>query len=400
MLCIAGYLYYQATLLLDAVIDTNDTEKLLPAMVCQEEAIKLLTDIFGRKSDYWELWNQRRTEYFNAIHLEKKLSKAKNITLKSYREVASQKSAFGKAAIDAIFILNKSKYTNFYGSIIRSHDLFSVALQMNDDVLDFYQDFNTKQFNWALHKMLKVNTDEKVDIVKFKKLFYIDGQAKRVFKQAILFLDRALEEVKDIPALAWKYELEKLKRKFLKTIIEIDNYLEIINAKSQYSNTICRHSFNLTLRIEKTIQFLKDKQTHTGSWREYKNQGGISDIWSTAFVSSFLSEHPILKMKLKNNLQKAMRFLIRNQSNELWGYNNKWIDDADTTNFVFLSYFYNGIKINNKILSSWALYYINHQGFTTYQDTKHLVIALSDPKIRDVSGWTNVHQCVSAVSLY
>ncbi|MFW5700350.1 MAG: hypothetical protein ACOCWM_01565 [Cyclobacteriaceae bacterium] len=399
MLCIAGYLYYQATLLLDAVIDSKDTDKLLPAMVCQEEAIKLLTDVFGRKSDYWELWNQRRIQYFRAIRMEKELLTAKKVTIRSYGKVASQKSAFGKAAIDAMFILDKSKYHNFYNSLIRSHDLFSVAFQLNDDVLDFTQDFDSKQFNWALYKVLNLNTEEKVDIVKLKKLFYIDGQAREIFNQAILFLDRALEAVKDIPVLAWKYELEKLKRKFQNSIFEIDNYLEILNAKVQLSTKICE-PLDLTGRIEKTIQFIKDKQTPSGSWREYKNQGGISDIWSTAFISSFLSEHSMIKMKLKNNLQKAMSFLARSKKNELWSYNSRWLDDADTTNFILLSYFFNGLKTNKKVLSSWASYFIKQKGFVTYKDTQDLLIALSDPKVSDVSGWVNVHQCVSAVSLY
>lgn len=62
LLCKAGYAYYNAVLCLDALVDEDDTKALVEMLALQEETIKILTSIYGYKSLFWALWQQRKTD--------------------------------------------------------------------------------------------------------------------------------------------------------------------------------------------------------------------------------------------------------------------------------------------------------------------------------------------------
>src|SRR6187549_1756986 len=63
LLDIAGFLYYQATLFTDSLIDEKDLSKFPLINICQEESIKILTSIYGLKHHFWQRWNERKKEY-------------------------------------------------------------------------------------------------------------------------------------------------------------------------------------------------------------------------------------------------------------------------------------------------------------------------------------------------
>lgn len=73
LLDISGYLYYQATIFTDSLIDEKDISKFPVISICQEESIKILTSIYGLNNEFWTLWNKRRNEYIEAIGFEKAL---------------------------------------------------------------------------------------------------------------------------------------------------------------------------------------------------------------------------------------------------------------------------------------------------------------------------------------
>ena len=70
-------------------------------LALQEETIKILTSIYGYKSSFWELWQQRKEEYFKAIQTEKHLLTTPMVSFEQYSSLADDKSAFGKIAIDS-----------------------------------------------------------------------------------------------------------------------------------------------------------------------------------------------------------------------------------------------------------------------------------------------------------
>ena len=81
-----------------------------PALFCayfptvSEETNKILTSIYGYKSSFWELWQQRKAEYFKAIQTEKRLLTRPEVSFEQYSSLADEKSAFGKIAIDSLWI--------------------------------------------------------------------------------------------------------------------------------------------------------------------------------------------------------------------------------------------------------------------------------------------------------
>jgi hypothetical protein len=397
LLNIAGYLYYQATIFTDSLIDEKDTSKFPLICICQEESIKILTSVFGLENPFWQLWNDRRNEYLEAIYLEKSFQKKENITLEEYESLADKKSAFGKVAIDCLFSIDNTN-ENLHQQLLQSHNYFSVAFQLNDDIQDLKTDLKKGQFNWAIY-LLKKQDLEDFEPEILEKYLYIRGIAKQMYELGILYCDKALHLVEHTNVPEWKKVLQDTKKTFLTAINEIGNYLEILIVDIGLSKQKTSEN-NIKNSLSSAITYIKSKQNKEGSWREYINQGGISSTWSTAFIVSKISENSVLRNAFKTEIKKAINFLDKNPIEYLWSYNTTWIEDADSTNFVLLSYLLNNKKIESQIIENWLHFQKSKGGFSTYCDKNKLVTALDDKNISNVDGWLYTHNCVSAVSFY
>lgn len=147
--------------------------------------------------------------------------------------------------------------------------------------------------------------------------------------------------------------------------------------------------------VKKARIYISIKQEPNGCWEDYFNNAGISDVWTTAYVSYFLSKNNLLK----TNLKKSKTFLLSNYKiNYLLGYNTVWIPDADSTSFGILALNSLGYNFNNQELEKWYSYQNEDGGFSTYNSKLQLLASLNNKKIKDVSGWLNSHFCVSAVA--
>lgn len=396
-LCIAGYLYYQSVIFLDEVIDDNKKDNIALVLICQEESIKILTSIFGLESNYWKLWNNRRSEYFKAIQIEKKLFNNPNTTFHEYVKLADYKAAFGKAAVDSVFILFGEKQGEIYERLLKSHEYFSVAFQLNDDIQDFKKDIKNNQFNWAVYSMPSdlVNNHSSNEL---NKLFYIKGHAKKILNIALQYMDKASNIIINDDVPIWKAVLETTKRQLLNSIIEIETYLELLSSEISLSTTIIEKNTSNS-SIERAVKFIQFKQDKNGSWKDYVNQGGISNIWTTAYVLAKISFGP-LKSLFQSEIQKGLSFLNENKSNNLWSYNTTWIEDADSTNFALLALYNNDIPINDQTIYNWYQYQKDNGAFSTYKNAQNLMENLSDKRIDSVDGWVSEHQCVSSVAFY
>jgi hypothetical protein len=397
LLDIAGFLYYQATIFTDSLIDDEDISKFPLVTICQEESIKILTSIYGLENNFWNLWNQRRNEYFQAVFLEKNFNKKEYISIEEYENLADTKSAFGKVAIDCLFSID-SKNRDLYQKLLLSHKYFSVAFQLNDDIQDFKKDFKNNQFNWAIYLLKQENIiSQDPDILE--KYLYIRGISKKIYQLGIEYVNKSLNIVENVDVPKWKKILNDVNKTFTTAILEIDNYMEVLTSEISLSNDYFAQN-NLENSILSAAKFIESKQQDNGSWREYVNQGGISNVWATAFIISKISECRSLTRLFKNKIPKGLDFLNQNLRQSLWSYNNRWIEDSDSTNFALLSFWRNNIKIDDKILKNWLLYQTNNGGFSTYSDKDYLINALDDNNILDVDGWVSAHNCVSAVSFY
>jgi len=225
---IAGYLYYQATLFTDLLIDEKEITLFPLITICQEESIKILTAIYGLKSNFWEIWNKRKAEYLEAIYLEKEIQQKTTVTITEYETLADKKAAFGKVALDCLYTLD-NKDEDVYQKLLLSHKYFSVAFQLNDDIQDFKEDLKNNQFNWAIYLLQKQKLPHS-DPHLLEKYLYIRGITKEIYELGMQYCDNALAIVEDIDVPEWKEILMYTKTTFRQAILEIDNYLETLTS--------------------------------------------------------------------------------------------------------------------------------------------------------------------------
>jgi geranylgeranyl pyrophosphate synthase len=102
------------------------------------------------------------------VNYEKDLNKKESVISVDYEKLSDFKAAFGKIAIDSLFVLDKN--IEFQKCLLESHKHFSVAYQLNDDVLDFEKDFKNNQFNWLIYKYTKEYDLKEYSINDLKKL--------------------------------------------------------------------------------------------------------------------------------------------------------------------------------------------------------------------------------------
>lgn len=211
-LSLAGFLLYRSIIAKDFLIDNINTngketfirndQLLLIKDICQEEAYRLLIQLFSTKSEFWDYWNLRRSEYLEAIELDKQLIN-QPFNQNGYEKLADFKSAFAKLAIDALHILSGKKYTTEYELLIRSHELFSVGVQIYDDINDLKEDYINGQFNWCISHLIDKIGNEKFEIEKKIKLIFVNGVAQNAYQESLNYFNQAIEVVNGINCSNW-----------------------------------------------------------------------------------------------------------------------------------------------------------------------------------------------------
>jgi len=263
----AGYHYYHSVLCLDAILDDGNFEEIPIMRTLQEESIKLLSSVFGLNSKFWDLWNQRKGEYFEAVKIEKSLSYSNGVDFESYQDLADKKSAFGKVAIDSLFVLDRKQENATYDKLLLSHKYFSTGFQLYDDVKDFKEDFEKGQFNYATEQLKKEgNFDQyKHNVEILNKLLFIKEIGQEILSKSIEQFEKAITILNDLST----------KSKWLTTVLEmkatIENYLDITNG---YLATI-------TAKIE-----LKNHQSYTYAFFDFNELDENATKNGLAFIKS------------------------------------------------------------------------------------------------------------------
>lgn len=259
---IAGFFCYKYTLLMDNILDTKSKQITLSlSNIYLEETIKILTDLFGLDNKFWSLWNSRKKEFYKASIIGKTLFNKEEVSLNEYENLCDFKSAMGKIALDSLFILSGSRNTNAYEKLIESHKLFSVGFQINDDIEDFIEDFENKDFNYAYYSFVRNNKEITGHINNLNKHFYISGAAIDLYKLSLSYFSKARIIAMETGKNKW---VETISDKIAETnsaINAIEEYLTIIKTKvSLRENAIkinsFEYSFDTDLRIEKGLKYL------------------------------------------------------------------------------------------------------------------------------------------------
>jgi len=404
LLHIAGFLYYKSIIYLDELFDNvkSKTNRIILINICQEECIKILSSFFDLKSVFWKIWNQRRQEYLSAYKIDKI---TQNITsFHDFEKLADYKSAFGKIAIDTLYILSDQNDSHLYNKLLESHKYFYAGFQILDDLEDIKEDIESGQFNIACHQLkielinrsINYNNQPIDDLTKY---IYIFGVANKLIDKCIDYLDKAEEILENYPFDKWKTEIRKLNNTAVIRKLNIQAYIKYLFVKMDLSQEVCRSQSNVIDVINNGVKFIMSGQNEDGSWQEYYNDAGLSDSWATAFILSYLNQNEEIKHFSHSTLNKAHSF-INCENEELWGYNKSWIPDADSTTFVLLAEYLKNKKVNNLSLRKWFDFQNKDGGFATYLNPDSVLASLNNDATTNVKGWLSSHICVSASAFY
>lgn len=238
LLSISGYLYFLHLTILDEIFDAkanNLIENIEVASFCQEESVKILSQLFGRESKFWNYWYKRKNSFYKAVIKEKRMHCK---TEKDYLYLSRTKSELGKCAIDALYVLNDCSNTDEYKNLLVSHDYFSEASQIVDDIQDMINDYVNSQNNWILEitkKSLK-NKDIAINNISLKRELYSAGIALKYYKKADNLFGKSLNFGKLSNAISWCKMIENQKIKNENRIDTLFGFNEIVKLKLQLKN--------------------------------------------------------------------------------------------------------------------------------------------------------------------
>ncbi len=409
LLSVAGFLYYKSVLLIDTIFDKKKSDDrfsdYMIANICQEESIKLLSSIFPYNTKFWKLWNLRKSEYAKAYQIDKVSHQI--TSFEEYQTLCDYKCAFGKIALDSLFLLAGKEHYNTYSKILESFKHFYTAFQISDDLTDYEEDAKDNQFNIAkyyLQKRLHKDsiTVENYTITEQKKLVYLTGVNLNLHKKALHSLEQAKAPLLKINAPLWEEENKKLHTSLLSNYLNIDGYLKVFEAKKTLSHHKVSNN-SIDEAIDLGINFIKKEQEDNGCWYDYFNDAGASNIWTSGFITTILSQKNNKKYdSLTSCFKNSTDFICKNiNSDHVWGYNDVWMSDADSTTLSMLALQMQGKEISDISISEWLSYQKSDGGFSTYREKdKARLLQTVNEKNSAIKGWTNSHLCVSAVAYY
>jgi hypothetical protein len=399
-LCIAGYLYFGSIILQDKLIDTAVVEQYeIPLLISwmQEESLHILHSIYNPESEFWNYWALRRNEYFASVQMQKKSTP---LGIDEYELLADYKAAFGKVAIDCCYILFKNEKTKeLHKKLIYSHGLFSMAVQLLDDIEDMEEDVKTGQVNYLIQKAVKYNAGKEEepfpDIASLKKTVYLSGIYEHTLDLTLDYFSAALKELKDLPGLdRWKTCILYKQRSAVQRKHIFNIYIKELHIKANYSH-VSNGTTNPALARNKALEFIIKQQEPGGYWTDIVTSAGFSNVWTSGFVLSNINNCE----GYTANKKKAVAFLkSAKKQKHLWGYSNNWmLQDTDSSTNVILALFLNA-DLDKKDLTAWLNWFRPEEGFGTYNNAESLGAAL--PEFKKLDGWLQAHDCVSALCLY
>jgi squalene-hopene/tetraprenyl-beta-curcumene cyclase len=402
-LCISGFLYFKYLLSLDDLIDNDSVDEkkepaslaLLRSHIYHEESLKILAHYFGSNKSFWKYWSQRNNEFLKSVLLDKEYNPL--MSFEQYKLLCTTKCSFSKVAVDALFCRHGQK-TDVYNDLIQSIDNFSVARCIQDDLEDFKKDFLHKKNNIGhilLAQWLRSNGKEfqGQSVELLEKYLYTSETAEKMLLLAKEYYQKAIDNVAPYGDCLSEYvktlELLRNNVNYFKVNIQayrIDKYVKRFNKESHFTQKPLQSAIDLSR------QYIANLQHGDGSWFEISNKQGLSNVWATGFIGSFLPQEDAC-------LLKAQSFLLANRQGALWGYNTDWVYDFDSTTCVLMSL----SKLKNPVspfVKEWFKGQTKSGGFSTYYHEGNSLFSNLGLKKKDVKGWVGSHPCVSALAYY
>lgn len=349
-LATAGYLYYLSLVSLDRIIDKKskafDPGNLAIIFYCQEETIKLLTHLFGADhAELWKVWNTRKEEQQYGLVLEQQLDYNAKVSPEQYEQLAVAKSAVAKVAIDASFLLNGDGREKDYQKILEAHDLFSIGLQIIDDLQDLDKDVEDNQYNIGFEYLREIcakdstSVEDLIQKKECKKYLYFRNGVEALLDKAATYFTRAEQIMEGYPESGWT---KLVAASLLDTNLKMDRtkgFFQILNHRHQKMQAPPAHQeviapvletlSDLPPLIKNGLTFLLKQWsrsfpdlTHIMFLSKYegfgKDQGlYIGDVFPRAILADILCDvKEVWNLPLEGILEKEKAFLLRLRNEE------------------------------------------------------------------------------------
>jgi len=404
-ICISGFLYFKYLICLDALHDKDnelshaqsdqDGVRLLQMHIYHEEALKILATFFGKNTSFWKLWSQRNDEFLSSILLDKQYNP--QMSFETYAKLCINKCSFSKVAVDAYYA-RSNQPKELYRALTQSLDYFSIARCIQDDLEDFKKDLVYQKNNLG-HVLLNTWLES-----KGKQLSVYSPDALEQY----LFTSETAEEMMLLSKSYYQKAIDEIEiyRVALPDYIQVVdslrnriNYFKV-NTQAYRINKLLKKVTSTQLVVQTELpeaitrsrKYIETLQNNDGSWFEVSNMQGLSNVWSTGYIASFLG---------KDNpcLTKASYFLLQHQQDHLWGYNTDWTADYDSTTSVLFT-LYKAEEPIRPYLEKWLVGQTEAGGFRTYSDQDFALTSNLGLNVNQIKGWTSNHVCVSALAYY
>jgi len=339
----AGYLYYQSILCLDSIIDRKEGSSLPMFITLQEEAVKILTDIFGCESIFWDFLNKRKHELFESVKLENSLSYNDKQSWAKYKEVADKKAAIAKVAIDGMYILSNKLNKNVYHLLLKSQKYFSIGFQLYDDLKDFEDDYNQKQFNWVFFILNKIVDVQQYNLQTLHKLLFVKGIAVKILDKSIHFFEKAEQIILPLNIQSkWIEAIRETKKEVQQYLDITTGYVETVSTRVELSlsKRTKDYFFDFSsvkdLQIKKSLDFIYND--YKRNYAELKHvmylsqiegfnnrqQIHVSDIFQRTLLNdSLITVFSKYNLDANEYLDDEIKYLLSNMNNDsigVWKY--------------------------------------------------------------------------------
>ena len=407
---VGGFFYFKYLLCLDLLADQDSLisnknlsqATLLQSHIYHEEAMKILGKLLGSNKGFWATWSIRTRELLASILQDKQYNI--NMSFSDYEKLCIRKCSFYKAAVDVFYHRTSSEKNtgvqDIYNDMLTLVDDFSIGRCIQDDIEDVVKDLQFSKNNIChieLNKALNARGESFSDCTtaNIQSLCIGTGTFEKTLDLSIAYYRKALLICKKYPGKLKK--LEELLNAMLNTLS-----LYLVQVKAYRMDKLIRRGMSATPAYgkydpqtgrEAAMEYIRNRQFSDGSWNDVMNKQGLSNVWATGFISIF-NDDPVI-------LNAASEFLVNNKHDGLWGYNNDWTFDYDssTCSLIAIAKAGNNTTVSSRI-GLWAGGQNDDGGFSTYKlsHTEFVDrIGLSPNKLK---GWCQSQVCVSALAYY
>ncbi|GAA4757678.1 MULTISPECIES: prenyltransferase/squalene oxidase repeat-containing protein [Flavobacterium] len=407
-ICNSGYFYFKYLLCLDSLTDQDmilENEELkkniykiqiLQSHIYHEQALMILGYYFGKNDSFWKTWEKRNNDFLKSIQMDSFYNI--DLTVNEYEFLCVGKCSFTNVAVDVFNFYCNNENEEMYDDLVKINNFFSIGRCILDDIEDFKKDLIFKKNNlghvflneWLKNKNLVFNDYSNEEL---EKLLISTGVLEKLLTLSIEYLQKAILicEKYDTKLVKYKKLLSSVLNSIVFYKVQTESYRVDVLIKNKTKDKVKLDSNTLNNAISISKKYITSLQFQNGSWYENSNKQGLSNLWATGFISSFLSDEDVER-------KKSVEFLNKFQNNNLWGYNTDWSYDFDSTTCALINVIEN--NDDHERIKAWQYGQNEDGGFSTYSKNDTYLLEKLNLKENHVKGWVQSHVCVSALAYY